>query len=89
MDAATGQQSLFLSLQASSLTSLDARRQGLLVLCVIAHRISRLADRPSSPTPEESWIPVTRDTNNYSDLSVAANGQVLATCSAKADGIFP
>jgi Tol biopolymer transport system component len=29
--------------------------------------------------PEGRKDPVTRDTNNYSDLSVAANGQVLAT----------
>ncbi len=29
--------------------------------------------------PEGRIDPVTRDTNNYSDLSVAANGQVLAT----------
>jgi len=29
--------------------------------------------------PEGKVTPVTRDTNNYSDLSLAANGQVLAT----------
>jgi len=29
--------------------------------------------------PEGRMDPITRDTNNYSDLSVAANGQILAT----------
>jgi len=29
--------------------------------------------------PEGRIDPITRDTNNYSDLSLAANGQVLAT----------
>ena len=80
VDARNGQQHLVLSSDSgfASPTWLPDGR-GLLVL-----ERSRMSSFTQQQIvfvvyPEGRRDPVTRDTNNYSDLSVAANGQVLAT----------
>jgi Tol biopolymer transport system component len=80
VDAGNGQQHLVLSSDSgfASPTWLPDGR-GLMVL-----ERSRMSSFTQQQIvfvvyPEGRRDPVTRDTNNYSDLSVAANGQVLAT----------
>ena len=80
VDADTGQQSLVMSSgDALGLPTWMPDGSGLLALD---------SDRTSNYTraqivfasyPDGGVSPVTRDTNNYSDLSLAANGQLLAT----------
>ena len=80
VDANTGQQRLVMSSgDALGLPTWMPDGSGLLALD---------SDRTSNYTraqivfvsyPDGWVIPVTRDTNNYSDLSLAANGQLLAT----------
>jgi eukaryotic-like serine/threonine-protein kinase len=80
VDARSGQQRLVLS-SDSGLTSPtwlpDGR--GLLVLERTRSSNFTLQQIVFVVYPEGRTDPVTRDTNYYSDLSVAANGQVLAT----------
>jgi len=80
VDVATGQQHLVLSSDAIMYSpAWLPEGRGLLVL---------LRGRDSNFSRQQIYFvaypigrmdPVTRDTNNYSDLSVAANGQILAT----------
>jgi serine/threonine protein kinase/sugar lactone lactonase YvrE len=80
VDAGTGQQHLILSsLDALALPTWTPDGKGLLALD---------SDRSTNYTrsqivfisyPDGRVSPITRDTNNYSDLSLAANGEVLAT----------
>jgi serine/threonine protein kinase/sugar lactone lactonase YvrE len=80
VDAGTGQQHLILSsLDALALPTWLPDGKGLLALD---------SDRSTNYTrsqivfisyPDGRVSPITRDTNNYSDLSLAANGEVLAT----------
>jgi eukaryotic-like serine/threonine-protein kinase len=80
VDASTGQQRLFLgSADSFSLIAWMPDGHGLLALD------SNLSSNYSRQQivfvsyPEGRLIPVTRDTNDYSDLSVASNGQLLGT----------
>ncbi|MGC2791087.1 MAG: protein kinase [Candidatus Sulfotelmatobacter sp.] len=80
VDAITGQQSLFLSFPgfvAYPTWMPDGR--GLVVLNSDRSSNYRRLQVAFVSYPGGKLNPVTRDTNNYSDLSVAANGQVLAT----------
>src|SRR5437899_209267 len=80
VDVASGQQHLMLSSDAILLSpTWLPEGHGLLVL---------LRGRDSNFTRQQIYFvaypigrmdPITRDTSNYSDLSVAANGQILAT----------
>ncbi len=80
VDTSTGQQRLILSsADALGVPIWTTDGKGLLALD---------SDRASNYTraqiifvsyPDGKLTPITRDTNNYSDLSLAANGQVLAT----------
>ena len=80
VDAGTGQQRLILSSpDALAFPTWMPDGKGLLALD---------SDRSTNYTrlqivyisyPDGRVTPITRDTNNYSDLSLAANGQVLAT----------
>jgi eukaryotic-like serine/threonine-protein kinase len=80
VDAKTGQQHLFLSSNdALSLPTWMPDGKGLLVLD--SSRVSSFS-RPQIvfiSYPQGELTPVTRDTNSYSDLSVASSGQELAT----------
>jgi Tol biopolymer transport system component len=80
VDASTGQQRLFLgSADSFSFIAWMPDGHGLLALD------SNLSSNYSRQQivfvsyPEGRLIPVTRDTNDYSDLSVASNGQLLGT----------
>src|SRR5579871_4362966 len=80
VDAGSGQQRLVLSSDSglASPTWLPDG-SGLLVLERTRSSNFALAQIAFVVYPEGKIDPVTRDTNNYADLSVAANGQVLAT----------
>ena len=80
VDARSGQQRLVLSSDSglASPTWLPDG-SGLLVLERTRSSNFTLQQIVFVVYPEGRTDPVTRDTNNYSDLSVAANGQVLAT----------
>src|SRR5579863_3247236 len=80
VDASNGQQHLFLS----SADFLDSPAwmpdgQGLLVLDSSPSSNSTRRQIAFITYPEGKMNPLTRDTNDYFDLSVAANGQALAT----------
>jgi Tol biopolymer transport system component len=80
VDAKTGQQHLFLgSADALRLPTWMPDGEGLLVLA--SGRSSGYARQQIFfvSYPEGKLNPITRDTNSYSDLSIASNGQELAT----------
>jgi len=80
VDAKTGQQHLFLS--SNDLLGLPAWMpdgSGLLVLASGRSTSYARQQIVFVSYPEGKLSPVTRDTNSYSDLSIAASGQVLAT----------
>jgi len=75
VDATTGREHLFLSSDVDlALPTWTPDGNGLLVLKGYPRQQIFFASYP-----EGSMKPVTRDTNSYSDLSVASNGQELAT----------
>ena len=80
VDAASGKQHLVLGTQ-SALGSPTWLPGGSGLLVLERDRTSNFTQNQIAFVvyPEGRLDPVTRDTNNYSDLSVAANGQVLAT----------
>ena len=80
VDARSGQQHLVLSTD-SGLASPTWLPDGSGLLVLERTRSSNFALQQIEFVvyPKGKIDPVTRDTNNYSDLSVAANGQVLAT----------
>ncbi len=80
VDARSGQQHLVLS-SDSVLNSPTWMPDGAGLLVLEASRASNFAQQQIAFVvyPEGKLDPVTRDTNFYSDLSLAANGQVLAT----------
>jgi serine/threonine protein kinase len=80
VDVATGQQHLMLS-SASILYSPTwlPEGRGLLVLIKGADSNYTREQIHFVSYPAGHMDPITRDTNNYSDLSLSANGQVLAT----------
>jgi eukaryotic-like serine/threonine-protein kinase len=85
VDAATGQQHLFLSSDDFlALPTWMPDGSGLMVLRT--DRSSNFARRQIVfvSYPEGKLNPVTRDTNDYYDLSLASNGQVLATVLSEA-----
>jgi serine/threonine protein kinase len=80
VDAKTGQQHLFLgSADALRVPTWMPDGEGLLVLA--SGRSSGYARQQIFfvSYPEGKLNPITRDTNSYSDLSIASNGQELAT----------
>jgi eukaryotic-like serine/threonine-protein kinase len=80
VDASTGQQRLVLSSDdalGSPIWMPDGK--GLLALDSDRSTNYTRTQIVSVSYPDGKVTPVTRDTNNYSDLSLAANGQVLAT----------
>ncbi|HME36130.1 MAG TPA: protein kinase [Candidatus Sulfotelmatobacter sp.] len=80
VDAKTGQQRLFLS--SNDVLSLPAwmpDTDGLLVLATGRSSGYTRQQIVFVSYPEGKLSPVTRDTNSYSDLSIAASGQELAT----------
>jgi Tol biopolymer transport system component len=80
VDAKTGQQHLFVSSNdILALPTWMPDGRGLLVLS--GGRASGYARQQIVfvSYPDGKMTPITRDTNSYSDLSVASNGQVLAT----------
>jgi serine/threonine protein kinase len=80
VDVHSGKQQLILSSESALLLpTWLPDGHGLLVQN--ATRASNFSQRQIAYVvyPEGRIDPITRDTNNYSDLSVAANGQVLAT----------
>ena len=80
VDATTGQQHLFLS-SVSDLASPVWMPDGHGLLFLIADSTSNFTRQQIAfvSYPEGKMNPVTRDTNSYSVISVASNGQVLAT----------
>jgi serine/threonine protein kinase/Tol biopolymer transport system component len=80
VDVATGQQRLILS-SADALGSPTWMPDGSGLLALDASRSTNYtrAQIVSLTYPEGIISPVTRDTNNYSDISLAASGQLLAT----------
>ncbi len=80
VDASTGQQRLFLgSADSFSLIAWMPDGHGLLVLdSNLSSNYSR-SQIVFVSYPDGKLNPVTRDTNNYSDLNVASNGQLLGT----------
>ena len=80
IDTGTGKQSLILS-SDSALIQPAWLPGGRGLLVEDSDRASNLARRQIAYVvyPEGRIDPITRDTNDYSDLSVAASGQVLAT----------
>jgi len=80
VDAHSGQQHLVLS-SDSAFSSPTWLPDGIGLLALQASRASNFTQQQIVFVvyPEGRLDPVTRDTNNYSDLSLAANGQVLAT----------
>ena len=80
VDAKTGQQHLFLS-SVSDLASPVWMPDGHGLLFLIADSTSNFTRQQIDfvSYPEGKMNPVTRDTNSYSVISVASNGQVLAT----------
>ena len=80
VDAATGQQRLLLS-SADALGSPTWMPDGSGLLALDASRSTNYtrAQIVFLTYPEGVISPVTRDTNNYSDISLAASGQLLAT----------
>jgi serine/threonine protein kinase/sugar lactone lactonase YvrE len=80
VDAGSGQQRLIVSsADGLFLPTWMPDGQGLLVLNVEKSTNYTRSQIAFVSYPEGKLTPVTRDTNNYSDLSLAANGQVLAT----------
>jgi serine/threonine protein kinase/Tol biopolymer transport system component len=80
VDAITGQQRLFRGF-ADSLAYASWMPDGKSLLILNSNRSSNYRQRQIAliSHPEGRLNPVTRDTNNYSDLSVSSNGEVLAT----------
>ncbi len=80
VDAATGQQHLLLS-SADALGLPTWMPDGSGLLAIDANRSTNYtrAQIVFVSYPEGHISPVTRDTNNYSDISLAAGGQLLAT----------
>jgi Tol biopolymer transport system component len=80
VDARNGQQHLVLS-SDSVLNTPTWMPDGSALLVLEANRASNFTQQQIAYViyPEGRVDPVTRDTNFYSDLSLAANGQVLAT----------
>ena len=80
VDVATGQRRLLLS-SADALGSLTWMPDGSGLLALDASHSTNYtrAQIVSLTYPEGIISPVTRDTNNYSDISLAASGQLLAT----------
>lgn len=80
VDVASGQQHLMLSSDAV-LLSPTWLPEGRTLLVLVRGRDSNFTRQQIYfvAYPTGHMDPITRDTNNYSDLSVAANGQVLAT----------
>jgi eukaryotic-like serine/threonine-protein kinase len=80
VDASTGQQHLILSSpDALGLPTWMPDGKGLLALDSDRSTNYTRAQIVFVSYPDGRVSPITRDTNNYSDLSLAANGQVLAT----------
>jgi len=80
VDVKTGQQRLLMaSADGMGLPTWMPDGQGLLALDSDQSTNYTRAQIVFVSYPEGKLSPVTRDTNNYSDLSLAANGQVLAT----------
>ncbi|MFZ0958697.1 MAG: protein kinase [Candidatus Sulfotelmatobacter sp.] len=80
VDVNTGQQHLLMaSADGMGLPTWMPDGQGLLALDSDRSTNYTRAQIVFVSYPEGKLSPVTRDTNNYSDLSLAANGQVLAT----------
>ena len=80
VDATTGQQHLILSsTDALGLPTWMPDGKGLLALDSDRSTNYTRAQIVFVSYPDGRVSPITRDTNNYSDLSLAANGQVLAT----------
>jgi len=80
VDALNGQQRLVLS-SDSVLISPTWLPDGHGLLVLVTGREANFAREQIFfvPYPDGKMDPITRDTNNYSNLSVAANGQILAT----------
>jgi eukaryotic-like serine/threonine-protein kinase len=80
VDAITGQQRLFRGF-TDSLAYASWMPDGKSLLILNSNRSSNYRQRQIAliSHPEGRLNPVTRDTNNYSDLSVSSNGEVLAT----------
>jgi eukaryotic-like serine/threonine-protein kinase len=80
VDVVNGQRRLLLS-SADALGSLTWMPDGSGLLALDASRSTNYtrAQIVFLTYPEGSISPVTRDTNNYSDISLAASGQLLAT----------
>jgi Tol biopolymer transport system component len=85
VDASTGQQHLFLS-SADFLSSPRWMPDGQGLLVLDSSRTSNYKRRQIAfvSYPEGKLNPLTRDTNDYSDLSLAANGQALVTVLSEA-----
>jgi serine/threonine protein kinase/Tol biopolymer transport system component len=80
VDASTGKQHLFLG-SSDSFTYLAWMPDGRGLLALDSDRSSNYSRQQIVfvSYPEGKVTPVTRDTNNYAGLSVAASGQLLAT----------
>ncbi len=81
VDVHSGKQRLILTSDSSFLVLPTWLPDGHGLLVQNVTRASNFTQRQIAYVvyPEGHIDPITRDTNNYSDLSVAANGQVLAT----------
>jgi serine/threonine protein kinase len=81
VDVRSGKQRLILSSDSSFLVLPTWLPDGHGLLVQDVTRASNFTQRQIAYVvyPEGRIDPITRDTNNYSDLSLAANGQVLAT----------